>query len=301
MPSLCQSFRKEAGFVWNRMQKAPRVGMSLSEETLTEFALLNIALAHARTKISIHLATKHEEAKHGGDWEWWLIHKGQGIGFRVQAKRLFPSGRYESFFDKKKGSKPYDQLDKLVAAAQKEKPVPLVPLYCFYNFPVRKHPFSARTNTCGHFRGPSFWGCSIAFPEKLRAEKSDQVTKLKPIMSPWHELFCESDEVDLVSAARAFLRKAGKGGDETAPRQLPPHVTRLIRLADQISEQDYPPDLGDEYWSTGDGPEDVSGIVLFRDLRDPHMAQNCRFRMSALRVAKGVKRTRYAHIEFFAF
>jgi hypothetical protein len=85
MPSLCQSFRKEAGFVWNRMQKAPRVGMSLSEETLTEFALLNIALAHARTKISIHLPTKHEEAKHGG------VARSRGrslLGLRAVAVRI---------------------------------------------------------------------------------------------------------------------------------------------------------------------------------------------------------------------
>jgi hypothetical protein len=70
----------------------------------------------ASTKIAIHLATKHEEAKHGADWEWWFIYRGKGIGFRVQAKRLFASGKYESLFEKKKGAKQYDQLDKLVAA-----------------------------------------------------------------------------------------------------------------------------------------------------------------------------------------
>ena len=265
MPSLCESFRKEAGFVWNRMKKAGLLGMSLSEETLTEYTLYNIAVAHARTKIIIDLATKQEEAKHGADWEWWLIHGSKGLGFRVQAKRLFPSGRYQSLFDKKKGAGPYDQLDKLVRISTKEG---LVPLYCFYNFPVGKGQFSARKNPCNHwYNGPSFWGCSLAFPEEVKAKKSDELARLESIMSPWHLLVCESSKIDLVSAVQSFLRKAGKSDQQTAPRELPPHVRRLIELGDRMREMDYPTYLGDEYWSTSSAPEYISGVVLLRDLR----------------------------------
>jgi hypothetical protein len=46
MQDLCTTFRKEAGVVWNRMRSAASLGLSLSEETLTECALYNIALAH---------------------------------------------------------------------------------------------------------------------------------------------------------------------------------------------------------------------------------------------------------------
>jgi hypothetical protein len=47
MPTLCATFHKEAGAIWNRM-----------------------TLAHQGTKIIIiNLAKKHEEAKHGVDWE----------------------------------------------------------------------------------------------------------------------------------------------------------------------------------------------------------------------------------------
>jgi hypothetical protein len=247
------------------MKKAAALGMSLSEETLTEYVLYNIAVAHAGSKIIINLATKQEEKKHGADWEWWLIHKSKGIGFRVQAKRLFPSGRYQSLFDKKKDAKPYDQLDKLVDASQKKK---RVPLYCFYNFPVTKGQLNAKKGQCGHgYRGPSFWGCSLAFPEDVKEKKSDELAKLEPIMIPWHRLVCKSSRTDMVSAVRAFLREAGRRDEETAPRQLPPYVTRLIELADQTRESEYPTFWGDEYWSIGGGPEDISGIVLLRDLR----------------------------------
>jgi hypothetical protein len=53
------------------MAKASRVGLALSEETLTETALYEMALAHELDgKVAISLATKPQEAKHGGDWEY---------------------------------------------------------------------------------------------------------------------------------------------------------------------------------------------------------------------------------------
>jgi hypothetical protein len=39
MTDLCETFRYQSGRVWNRVAKAPTVGMSLSDETLTETAL----------------------------------------------------------------------------------------------------------------------------------------------------------------------------------------------------------------------------------------------------------------------
>jgi hypothetical protein len=53
MPTLCQTFRKEAGVVWNRMGTAARLGLSLSEETITECALYNMASSEpTRTQTS---------------------------------------------------------------------------------------------------------------------------------------------------------------------------------------------------------------------------------------------------------
>jgi hypothetical protein len=47
-----------------------RLGLFQSEETLTETALYNIAIAHQGKDIVIDLATKRAEGKHGADWEW---------------------------------------------------------------------------------------------------------------------------------------------------------------------------------------------------------------------------------------
>ncbi len=142
MPELCQSFRWEAGRVWNDMEHAKRLGLSFSEETITETCLLNIAKRQRHSSIAIIPATKPQEAKHGADWEWWFTKAGVGVGYRVQAKRLYPSGRYQELF--KSGDK-FEQLDKLVSRGAADD---LDPLYCFYNYDSPTDGFSGCTNRC---------------------------------------------------------------------------------------------------------------------------------------------------------
>ena len=269
MPMLCETFRKEAGTVWNRMWRARLHGMSLSEETLTECALYNIALAHQGNDIVVDLATRRREAIQGADWEWWLVSGTKGIGFRVQAKRLFPDGRYQSLF--KKGAHRYQQLDKLVSASSNEG---LVPLYCFFNFAHSQGPFDKPRNSCYHsYHGPSFWGCSLALPSDVKNANSDQFKRLKSIMNPWHLLVCQSAKTDLLSAASLFLQKFRQGDHPTLPRGLPYHVRRLIEIGDQRRRSEY---LSYSDWdfidetskdTSGQTSEDISGIVVFRDLR----------------------------------
>ena len=266
MPTLCQTFRKEAGSVWNRMRTAARLGLSLSEETLTECALYNIALAHQGKDILIDLATKPAEAKHGADWEWWLVRGNKGLGFRVQAKRLFADGQYRALH--KKAPNSYEQLDKLIAAATSDG---LQPLYCFYNF---SHPHGQfyGPNLCNHlYRAPSFWGCSLAFPDQVKKVQSTQLTKLKPAMYPWHMLVCESAKIDLLDAASKFVEERSQGDHATGPRDLPTRVTRLMEMSDQrrTTDPDYRLYLDDAFWDgESDTPEDVSGLIVVRDLRD---------------------------------
>lgn len=262
---LCHTFRKEAGNVWNRMKTAARLGLSLSEETLTECALYNIALAHQSKEILIDLATKPAEKKHGADWEWWFVRDGKALGFRVQAKRLFPRGRYNSLF--KSGSDPYEQLDKLMHVSGKEG---LIPLYCFYNFSHKDGRFNHRRNKCGHsYKTPSFWGCSIAFPQRVKEQKSDRLKELRNIMYPWHTLVCDTDDDDLLNTVSQFVSdRGGAPSSLTTPRDVPDRVGRLIESADQRRHSEPPEFLDASYWvSESDAPEDLAGLILFRDQR----------------------------------
>jgi hypothetical protein len=176
MPDLCETFRWQAGHVWNRMAKAASVRMALSEETITETALYEMALARfGDSTIAITLATKPQEARHGGDWEWWLIAGKIGISFRVQAKRLFRNGRYQSLL--KPAPHPYAQLDILRTSARRDGHVPL---YCFFNFDHPTASFTRSDGYCRHsYHMPSFWGCTLAFPDGVRAAGSDRLADLR--------------------------------------------------------------------------------------------------------------------------
>jgi hypothetical protein len=244
------------------MHSAARLGLALSEETLTECCLYNIALAHQGKDIVIDLATRSAESKHGADWEWWLVHGTKALAFRVQAKRLFPNGRYNSLT--KSGANPYRQLDKLVSTAARAG---FEPLYCFFNFSHRAGQFNG-PNLCAHsYRAPSYWGCSLGFPDQVKQAKSTELAKLNYFMFPWHLLVCESDAIDLLSATTKFVRIRGRR-NPASPRDLPSRVRRLIELGDERRRADYRSYLDDSFWDDeSDTPDDVAGLIVIRDLR----------------------------------
>lgn len=244
MTHLCTTFRTQAGAVWSRMYKAQALGLALSEETITESVMFEIAQAHRHnSKFRVAVATKPQEAIHGADWEWWITKNGVGLSFRVQAKRLFPSGRYESLF--KAGADPLDQLKKLVSKAQVDGHIPL---YCFYNFDHPTGQFSSKPVTCNHtYRGPTYWGCALASPYDIETADSDKLFDLRVVLHPWHKLVCD-DQHGLPQGAVKFinsLRAPSLGAiyratidfaasrslpEQFSLREVPGYVRNLIEL-----------------------------------------------------------------------
>lgn len=269
---LCERFRKEAGRVWNEMSAAQRLGLSLSEETITETCLFNLARKTQTGQIAIIPATRPQEAKHGADWEWWFTNSGWGVGYRVQAKRLFPSGRYESLF---KPGEQFAQLDKLVSKAGDDG---IDPLYCFYNFQVLGSPYFAAYNICPHdYRGVSYWGCSLALPEVVKSAHKDSFSSLQPFQVPWHNLVCSKDNKDVPNAVIANIQEMTRRGAYRSPgreevdrirepRRVPAYVNRLamlgwLRREQPSTERAY---IDREYWeleaeSLG---EDIAGVLV---------------------------------------
>jgi hypothetical protein len=198
--TLCETFRWQAGVVWSRASRATDLQLFMSEETTTEMALYEIARWHQSGDYIASPATKIEEGKHGADWFWWFGDRSTGVGFRVQAKKLFPSGRYESLL--KKTGDPYAQLKKLVTNAHKANQSPL---YCFYNFNFDLPEYFLKCDyQCRHdYRAPSYWGCSVALPEDVQRQKSDAFSDLKDFMLPWHLLVCGGINTSLADAVVA--------------------------------------------------------------------------------------------------
>jgi hypothetical protein len=258
--------------VWNRMQTAAKLGISLSEETITETAIYNLTVEHQQKDFRVDLATKHAESKHGADWEWWLTKGNKGICFRVQAKRLYSNGTYSSLiYPKSKGTQ-YQQLDKLVKSASADGHEAL---YCFYNFP-HTHITQTGTNPCLHdYRRPSFWGCTLAFPHEVKAKGSNSIVDLQPIMFPWHLLVCSgSNARSLPDAANDFVGRRGRA--RLPLRELPERVEKLIHLGDARRESGLGAFIDDEMnMPDSDGTakgvdpsSELAGIAVFRDLRD---------------------------------
>jgi len=272
--SICANFRKEAGRIWNQMHDAQKLGISLSEETITETSLYNIARKHRSKDVLIVPATKPQEAKHGADWEWWFTRNGKGIGFRVQAKRLFPSGRYESLLKKKM---PFQQLDKLVLKAHADD---LNPLYCFYNFDMPKGGFSGHSNNCVHdYRGPSFWGCALALPEDVRATGKDSINDLRSILEPWHTLVCMTPGKNLLQSVALNIEhlsrrrtingiRREKAELRTQPREVPSYVAQLVELGRERREgSDMAfPYIDHAFWSEAQAKPDVAGILVIDEV-----------------------------------
>ena len=288
MPDLCETFRRQAGSVWSRMFKAPSLGMALSEETITETALYEIALVHQNLgDIDITIATKPAEKRHGADWEWWFIKGGRSVSFRVQAKRLFLDGTYRSLF--KAPPNPYDQLDRLIHVANREGHIPL---YCFFNFDQGVNYFDNWKGQCPHsYKGPSFWGCTLANPQEVRSKGSNKFVDLRPIMDPWHKLVCEHfyNRNSLPEAAIDFVKEAEGRGRRTAQipqlREIPVSVRRLLEIKatrravvdDDINdyvdftyyeESDREPPTDGEDAPEKEPQEDApTGLIVFEDRR----------------------------------
>jgi hypothetical protein len=176
--------RHRAGWVWREQARAFDHGLALHEETLTEMLLLRMARDHAKHGLSITMFSKPVEAVEGADWEWIIRTTGCDIALRVQAKRLYRRGTGPDYggLDLKS-----PQVDKLIKRAGSS-----IPIYVFYNHDHGTQ--SDRLNAGGEYpyRGRSFWGCSVAHAQAVKAKKSNSLKDLRDIMRPWHHLVTDT-------------------------------------------------------------------------------------------------------------
>ena len=179
MKALRDAMRYEAGRVWRDKAKAASHGLFLNEETITETLLLQLVMAGRGHGFAVYPFTKAEETKIGADWEFWFTGGPAPIGLRVQAKRLFPSGKYDSL---KPGGK---QISDLIARA-----APCIPVLVFYN-DMTKFTFGSPDCGCSEYRGESYRGCIVASASKVQKEKSKDPSVLRHFAMPLHCLLCD--------------------------------------------------------------------------------------------------------------
>jgi hypothetical protein len=189
-PDLCEDLRELAAWTRSTLGKADRLRMAYNEETITETLLLTLAERHAGRGLSIRAYTKHEEGTGtkatsgkptGADWSFWFANTHNlGIELRIQAKRLFSSGKYDSLDGTGKQIK---DLQKNCGSA--------IPLYVFYNNTSEvwlEHLLESFCCLSG-FPRDTDWGCTyaplISIPNKLGPTPAEILH-----MRPWHTLVC---------------------------------------------------------------------------------------------------------------
>lgn len=141
-----------ASDTWRRLGQAELLKARLGEETLTDLLVLDM-LPHQRVNgFSIRHLTKQEESLFGADLLLWIRYPcGSGRRLALQAKKLYPTGRYGAL-GHKATSGAY-QIDLLDQFAQRWG---AVPAYLLYNH-VDRLP-----------RHTSYWHC-------CRCRKADQL------------------------------------------------------------------------------------------------------------------------------
>ncbi|MFS0556349.1 DUF6615 family protein [Brevibacillus sp. 179-C9.3 HS] len=140
-------FERLAVDTWERIKFGEELDCRQSEETITDINLLEIKRA-ALANILVSKSNKDDEGLTGLDWEWWIGSNSTGWWrYAVQAKKLFPNGKYNKLRHKVGNDYQIDILEKYSKANN------CIPLYCFYNF--LEDPQLSQ-----------YWNCNLNYEEK---------------------------------------------------------------------------------------------------------------------------------------
>ena len=129
MNNISDWFKIFSTKVWNRLHFSYNVAsLSCNETTLTENLLFEFYRLGKEYSQSIQLYESKDERINGSDMELFVECQEGFVCMPIQAKRLYPSGKYEKI--KYKNSEHY-QIDALLEYSKKVKGLPL---YLFYNY-----------------------------------------------------------------------------------------------------------------------------------------------------------------------
>ena len=145
-----------ASDTWRRLGQADLLRARLGEETLTDVLILDM-LPHRRTNaFSIYHPTKPQESLFGADLLLCIRYpSGSGRRLALQAKKLYPTGRYDAL--NHKDASGTRQIDKLDRFAQRWG---AVPAYLLYNH-VDPLPYHTPYWHCCRARHAEQLGCTI--------------------------------------------------------------------------------------------------------------------------------------------
>lgn len=207
---LCVDFIKQSRKTWNTLRRAEHLGLSISEESITDFNLLELQQRH-QYEIITRKFSKHKERQEGADWEWWLASPGLFLGLRMQAKKIDSKTLNYPHLDYR--TQNGNQIDMLINKATRSSP-PKIPMYVLYNY-WDCTTFYAAWPCDFHKRDIRMLGCAMAEARGLRSEVNQGKTRLADIdylLYPWSCMICcnrlASPETSLPKRSFNFLSEA---------------------------------------------------------------------------------------------
>lgn len=244
---------------------------SLQEETITEMLLLRLSRRLRNTSFDFRAFTKNEEGlvsknnpkPTGADFEFWFRDDlGNLLKLRVQAKRQFPSGRYDGL----------DPSTKQISFLMHHCGGAL-PIYLFYNIKDKYDYSSAPKYPSGqNFASPSYWGCSYAMAsDVLSGKKSPEPRDFLPDkMWPWHTLVCDYGAISSLPERvnRAIIDNRSRSGIPFSIRPSLRDTSDLIELGPTIARGQELPSWFDERDGRASGVRDylearkLDGVVI---------------------------------------
>ena len=199
-----------ASDTWRRLGQADSLGARLGEETLTDLLILDMVPHQTTNGFRIDHPTKTQEYVWGADLLLFIRYAvGSGGRFALQAKKLYPSGRYGALaYTDAAGHRQIDKLDRFARGWG------AVPVYLLYNH-VDPLPWYASHWQCCRAYDPAQFGCTLVPSWRIRdaigsrggrtfaAIHADGPTR------PWRCVFdCHKpvDQVDELSLLRPKLQ-----------------------------------------------------------------------------------------------
>jgi len=242
--NLCDDFIIQAKQVWNWLKTSMKTGIIISEESITDFVLLELQYRHPY-EIITQKYTKRQESQTGCDWEWWFTSGVNWLGLRIQAKKLDSNNLEYPELDKV--NKYGRQVDLLISNALQSQPK-RVPLYVFYNY-WDNSKYTLASWNCGTYpRDVEMLGCGLV--DALRIKNvlntgSKLLKDIAPSMYPWSCLVCclgySRNKDDLPTRAFNFIM--GAFGveipkEEFITREAPSYVYKIVE-GDILTEEEW--------------------------------------------------------------
>lgn len=249
---------RQSSWAYERLTRADTLGVSQSEETITESLLLEMA-SDARWAFVVKSFNKRAEGRTGADWDWWIGSNLLGwLRLAVQAKRLGSMSRtYDMLYHRVgKGSPngvPRIQMNLLRTYAIQSNSLPV---YCLYNGGALQRPWPDHLTVREDQAGCTLAGLEVIEPHHGKKKLATFADLHAPYgalpWSLWFQLAQWNTEWAAANSAGIWLgARAMQGTTRRAPdaaygeysfyhSQLPPHVAAM-----RGSPGDYPNDLQD--------------------------------------------------------